>query len=87
MRGRIETTGCGLGFKAVSTLILSVQSSWTCGGPARERVPGHGMPADDGSAAKFAIHAMLFVSDVDCLSWFSVVPCAVRELRKVHAVY
>lgn len=54
---------------------------------ARERVPGHGMPADDGSAAKFAIHAKLFVSDVDCLSWFSAVPCAVREPRRIHAIY
>ena len=87
MRGSIETAGCGLGSKTVSTLILSIQSSWTCGGPAREREPGHGMPADDGSAAKFAIHAKLFVSDVDCLSQFSVMPCAVREPRRIHAIY
>ena len=51
-RGSIETAGCGLGSEDFSTLVLSVQSSWTCGGPAREHVPGHGMPAADGSSAQ-----------------------------------
>ena len=68
MRGSIETARCGLGSEAVSTLILSVLGSWTCGGLARECVPGHGKPVADGSAAQFEIHAKLFVSDVDCLS-------------------
>ena len=63
------------------------ESSWTCGGPTWERVLGHGMQADYGSAAKFAVHAKLLVSDVDYLSWSSVVPCAVREARKIHAIY
>lgn len=37
------------------------ESSWTCGGPTRERVLDHGMQADDGSAAKFAVHAKLLI--------------------------